>query len=43
MSEQDSAQQTQLIDDGKPIGIGAYISFILAVVFFSGLCYTDEW
>ena len=43
MSEQDSAQQTLLIDDGKPIGIGAYISFILAVVFFSGLCYTDEW
>ena len=26
----------------KP-GIGGYISFILAVVFFSGLCETKEW
>ena len=43
MSAQETAQETQLIDDGKPIGIGAYISFILAVVFFSGLCYTEEW
>ena len=26
----------------KP-GIGGYLSFILAVVFFSGLCETKEW
>lgn len=43
MSAQETAQETQLIDDGKPIGIGVNISFILAVVFFSGLCYTEEW
>ncbi len=44
MSQPDDTQIPEnIVDDGKPIGIGAYISFIFACIFFSGLCYTDEW
>lgn len=44
MSSQNDVQKPELADEkSDKVTIGAYISLVLACVFFSGVCATNQW
>lgn len=43
MTQPETAAQPAAVEQPQKVGIGAYIAFIIACVFFSGVCVTSEW